>query len=81
MTLLEKLEAIIATLEPIAEQDWHGKWRIQSAIKQAEDLKSHKPDVEKVALAMKEAANSMEVFITDYEAAGYAAAAIKAMEE
>jgi len=26
------LETIAGTLEPIAEQDWHGKWRIKKAI-------------------------------------------------
>ena len=28
----EMLEAIIGVLEPVADCDWHGKWRIQRAI-------------------------------------------------
>lgn len=50
--LIEKLEAIAGTLEPIKDQSWHGKWRVQQAIKLANDglalLREHIVDANKM---------------------------------
>lgn len=47
-SLIDILETIQGTLNPIAEQDWHGKWRILAALSQMEKattiIRQHQAD-------------------------------------
>lgn len=41
---------IVGVLEPIANHDWHGKWRIQKAIEQAQELMRENEEMRRILI-------------------------------
>ena len=62
-SLIDLLETLRCTLNPIAEQDWHGKWRILDAISQAdkalEIVRAHQAEQEMFSKSYSDLANGV----------------------